>query len=79
MIMGWAAYYNGVVPAATMSRYDDLVEQRLIKWASKRHPGKARDWLLARYWHGAGNHRRIFATPEGGQLRTYRQTSILRG
>ena len=46
---------------------------------SKRHPGQARDWLLARYWHRAGNHRRIFATPEGVQLRTYRQTSILKG
>ncbi len=78
LIVGWAAYYNGVVPAATMSRYDDLVEQRLMKWASKRHPGKARDWLLTRYWQRTGNHRRIFATPEGVQLRTYRQTSILR-
>jgi RNA-directed DNA polymerase len=79
LIIGWVAYYNGVVPAASMSRYDDLVEQRLVNWASKRHPGKARDWLLARYWHRSGNHRRIFATPEGVQLRTYRQTSILRG
>jgi RNA-directed DNA polymerase len=78
LILGWVSYYNGVVPAATLSRYDDLVEQRLINWASKRHPGKARDWLLARYWHPAGNQRRVFATPEGIQLRTYHQTSILR-
>ena len=79
LIVGWAAYYNGVVPAATMSRYDDLVEQRLINWASKRHPGKARDWLLTRYWHRTGEHRRVFATHDGAQLRPYRQTSILRG
>ena len=79
LIMGWAAYYNGVVPAVTMSRYDDLLEQQLIKWASKRHPGKARDWLLNRYWQRAGEHRRVFATHDGVQLRTYRQTSILRG
>jgi RNA-directed DNA polymerase len=79
LIVGWAAYYNGVVPAATMSRYDDLVEQRLIHWASKRHPGKARDWLLTRYWHHDGKHRKVFATDDGIQLRTYRQTRILRG
>src|SRR5947207_9463033 len=79
LIVGWAAYYNGVVPAATMSRYDDLVEQRLINWASKRHPGKERDWLLGRYWHRAGENRRVFATQDGVQLRAYRQTSILRG
>jgi len=79
LIIGWVAYYNGVVPAATLSRYDDLLEQRLINWASKRHPGKARDWLLARYWQRDGEHRRVFATHDGVQLRAYRQTSILRG
>ena len=79
LIVGWAAYYTGVVEASTMSRYDDLVEQRLINWASKRHPGRARDWLLTRYWHRVGNHRRIFATSDGVQLRTYRQMSILSG
>lgn len=78
LILGWATYYTGIVPTATMSRYDDLVEQRLITWASKRHPGKARDWLLTRYWHPTGEHRRVFATHDGIQLRTYRQTSILK-
>jgi len=62
-----------------MSRYDDLVEQRLVKWASKRHPGKEREWLLARYWQGVGKQRGVFATHDGVQLRAYRQTSILRG
>jgi RNA-directed DNA polymerase len=79
LIIGWAAYYNGVVPVATMSRYDDLVEQRLINWASKRHPGKARDWLLTRYWQRVGEYKRVFATHDGVQLRTYWQTSILKG
>ncbi len=79
MIAGWAAYYNGIVPAATLNRYDELLEQRLIDWASKRHPGKASDWLLSRYWQRAGNKRRVFATSNGIQLRAYRQTSILRG
>jgi RNA-directed DNA polymerase len=79
LIVGWTAYYNGVVPAAIISRYDDLVEQRLLRWASKRHPGKAQDWLVARYWQRNGHSRRMFATPEGVQLRTYRQERILRG
>ena len=79
LIMGWATYYAGVVEAETMSRYDDLVEQRLINWASKRHRGEARDWLLNRYWRSNGNHRRVFATSDGAELRAYRQTSILRG
>jgi RNA-directed DNA polymerase len=79
LITGWAAHYNGIVEASTLRQYDDLIEQRLITWASKRHPDKARDWLLARYWHQAEHSRRMFATSEGVQLRTYRQTRILRG
>lgn len=79
LIVGWGAYYNGIVPAATMSQYDLQLEQRLLNWASKRHPGKARDWLMTRYWQRVAENRKVFVTPEGVQLRTYRQTSILRG
>lgn len=78
LIIGWVAYYNGVVPAASMGRYDEMVGQRLLKWASKRHPDKARDWLLARYWQRVGKQQ-VFATRDGLQLRAYRQTSILKG
>jgi RNA-directed DNA polymerase len=78
LIMGWATYYAGIVEASTMSRYDDLVEQQLINWASKRHPGEARDRLLARYWRSNGKHGRVFATSDGRELRAYRQASILK-
>jgi len=78
IIAGWATYYSGVVPAATLSQFDDLLEQRLLRWAGKRHPGKAREWLLNRYWQTVGKHR-MFATHDGAQLRTYQQASILKG
>ena len=78
LIIGWVAYYNGIVPPAMLSRYDDLLEQRLMKWADRRHPGKERDWLLNRYWQRTGK-RRIFATNDGVRLRAYRQASILKG
>ena len=77
LIVGWVTYYNGIVDASVMGRYDDLMEQRLICWASKRHPGKSRDWLMDHYWYPIGGRRRVFATPSGVHLRAYRQTSIL--
>lgn len=79
LIVGWVAYYNGVVPVTSMSRYDELMEQRLMAWASRRHPGKSRDWLLARYWQQIGKDKWAFATPNGKVLRAYRQMSILKG
>ena len=79
VIAGWAAYYNGFVPATTLRHYDDVLEQKLLRWASKQHPGKDRNWLLTRYWHAVGNQKRVFATHDGIQLRRYEQTSVLKG
>jgi len=56
-----------------------VLEQRLLHWASKRHPGKEREWLLARYWRRVGENRRVFAAPEGVELRMYRFVSVLKG
>jgi hypothetical protein len=61
-----------------LKRYDDLLDERLLQWASKRHPGKARDWLLARYWQRTAEHKRLFAVASGVQLRPYQQPSILK-
>jgi RNA-directed DNA polymerase len=79
LIVGWTAYYNGLVPTASLNRYEDLIEQRLMTWASSRHPGQERDWLLSRYWRRVGERKRVFATHDGIALRSYRPMSILRG
>ncbi len=60
-----------------MSRYDELMEQHLLRWAAKRHPGQTRDWLLARYWQRRGQQQRVFAPADGQALRVYRQKSFL--
>ena len=79
LILGWANYYAGIVEASIMSQYDDLMEQRLLSWASRRHSGKARDWLLTRYWRRIGQQGRVFATEDGLLLRGYQQRRILGG
>ncbi len=78
-VLGWGNYYAGIVDVSTLGRYDDLMEQQLMNWASRRHPGKARDWLLARYWHRVGQQGRFFATDDGLLLRGYQQRGILGG
>lgn len=78
LIIGWASYYTGIVPPAIMGRYDDLLQQRLLAWARERHPGQPSDWLLARYWHGVGKQKRVFATADGVQLRAYRPARLLK-
>ena len=79
LILGWGNYYAGIVEGSIMSQYDDLMEQQLLNWAGRRHPGKARDWLLARYWKRMGQYGRVFTTDDGALLRNYEQRGILRG
>ena len=79
LIIGWATYYTGIVSAEIMSRYDDVLTQRLLQWAGCRHPGKTQDWLFAHYWHQEKKNGRSFATPDGKQLRRYQHMSILDG
>jgi RNA-directed DNA polymerase len=79
LIAGWATYYTGMVEPATLRRYDELLERRLLHWASTRHPGEARAELIARYWHQVGKGRQVFAAPDGKRLRSYQHASILRG
>lgn len=79
LILGWSSYYTGLVSAEIMQHYDDLLTQRLLQWASHRHPGKTQDWLFAHYWHQVGAKRDIFATSDGKQLRPYQHSSLLDG
>jgi RNA-directed DNA polymerase len=75
LIGGWSAYYSGLVEPAVLGRYDEQLDQQLLQWASLRHPGKTREWLRDRYWPRRGERGRVFATPEGAELRRYRQAS----
>ncbi len=72
LIAGFSAYYAGLVEPATLSRYNGLLEQRVLDWASQRHPGRSHAWLLARYWR-SGPRTRQFVAPDGSVLRQYGQ------
>ncbi len=78
LIAGWSTYYNGFVPATALRHYDDVLEQKLLRWAARQHRGKDRNWLLTRYWHTIGKQPRVFSTDDGMQLRRYEQMSVLR-
>ncbi len=70
LIAGFSAYYAGLVEPVTLARYNDILEQRLLTWASKRQPGMTREWLLARSVHD-GSRTRQFVASDGSALRQY--------
>lgn len=78
LIDGWAAYYQGIVSAETLGRYDEFVERLLLRWARGQHPTQTSDWLLTHYWRRIGEQAKVFATPEGAQLSSHRRPDMPR-
>jgi RNA-directed DNA polymerase len=78
VIRGWSAYHRTVVAKETFSRCDHLLLGMLWRWATRRHPHKARGWVRTRYWRTSGARRWVFATATGARLPLHAATPITR-
>ena len=61
-IIGWSNYHMSVSAKQTYNKADNFIGWKLWKWAKRRHPGKAKDWIRQRYWKNIGNRHYEFAT-----------------
>ena len=50
VIQGWVNYHRHAVSSVAFSKLDFMVWKLLWQWAVRRHRGKRRPWLKARYW-----------------------------
>jgi RNA-directed DNA polymerase len=82
IIRGWANYYATVVSKVAYTDLDDLVYQKLVTWAKRRHPRKPMKWIKNKYWHTIGGDNWVFATRKEGKnplrLLDYADTPIVR-
>ena len=62
IIRGWAQYHNHAVSSDVFSKLSDIVYNMLVKWAKRRHPEKGANWIMAKYWHKAGDRNYVFCT-----------------
>jgi RNA-directed DNA polymerase len=77
-IQGWANYYRSVVASATFAACDSHLYHQLRSWCWRRHPTKARRWIVAKYWRPDATRRWNFSSPTGATLRRHTQTAIRR-
>jgi RNA-directed DNA polymerase len=77
-IQGWATYYRSVPASATFAACDSQLYHQLRSWCCRRHPTKARRWIIAKYWRPSATRRWNFASPSGATLRRHTQTAIRR-
>lgn len=82
IVRGWAAYYRGVASSATFSSLDNYMWRLVYKWARRRHPGKSRHWVVARYFgkfHPDRESKWVFGSRESGAfLPKFSWTEIIR-
>ncbi len=77
-IRGWANYYRSVVASAAFTACDGHLYHQLRRWCCRRHPTKARRWIVAKYWRPSATRRWNFTSPSGSTLRRHAQTPIRR-
>lgn len=62
VIQGWVNYHRHAVSSAAFRKLDFLVWKLLWQWTRRRHHGKGRPWIKARYWRVRGSRTWTFAT-----------------
>jgi RNA-directed DNA polymerase len=82
IIRGWANYYATVVSKVAYADIDDLMYQKLVAWAKRRHPKKNGGWIAKKYWQSIGGSNWEFATRQLGnkpfRLLNHVETPIVR-
>jgi hypothetical protein len=50
VILGWAAYYRGVVSSKIFGELDNYAWKLTWRWAKRTHSGKPKRWIAHRYY-----------------------------
>ncbi|MCL2931526.1 MAG: reverse transcriptase N-terminal domain-containing protein [Trichodesmium sp. MAG_R03] len=60
LIKSWVNYYSAVVNQKTFQGLDNLIFQKLWRWAKRRHPNQNNCWIYQKYWPTIGENKREF-------------------
>lgn len=78
MIIGWCRYYSTVVSRAVFEKVGCDLFAGLLAWASRRHPGKSKWWVVYQYWHITRKRVWLFQVNEKTRLYRHATTPIRR-
>ena len=77
IIRGWCNYYRTVCSKDTYSKLRNLIYNRLMRWAKRRHPKKPIKWITDKYWKTVGGDNWVFGDKDVS-LYKHSKTPILR-
>ncbi len=76
IIRGWATYHRSVVSKVVFEFVDAAIYKCLWKWATRRHPNKARTWVKNKYFSAFGSDNWVFSGESDGADRTSRRIRL---
>lgn len=78
IIRGWANYYSSQCSSRVFTKIDNLLYQKLSRWAKRRHPNQSWHWITRKYWHTHGGNNWTFSTSDGLRLVEHAKIPIIR-
>ncbi len=57
---GWATYHRHACSKRTFASVDDRIFHGLWRWCRRRHPGKSKKWIKAKYFQRIGDRDWVF-------------------
>jgi len=59
-LVGWGIYYRYVNSSKTFSKVDNLLWNKLLRWAKRRHNNKGKKWVMKRYFSKRPERKSIY-------------------
>lgn len=77
ILQGWANYFRHAASKQTFIELEHWLFTVLQRWTKRRHPGKTRGWIKARYYQHLGN-RQVFCgkTQDSASISLFRLSTV---
>lgn len=60
LLKGWCNYYRHVVSKKVFTNISTMLFRMVWRWACRRHPGKSKKWIRAKYYTTVGGRNWVF-------------------
>jgi RNA-directed DNA polymerase len=75
-IVGWSNYFKTEVSTRAFQRLDNLLWQKLYRWAKRKHSNKSAHWVVHKYFTPIGKRKHARFAGETQTLKWHGETTV---
>ena len=69
IIRGWANYHQYSVCSKAFSRIDWMINDKLMRWAKRKHTNKSKHWIMEKYFNSPVAPKGVFIARTKNKLK----------